>query len=157
MPNVALFDFFFILPHAIVYFYICIQYLFISVAYFFYIWIPSLLISIVYFSFLFYIRSLVFTICSFLLYMFRCYSIFNHLYLITNDLYAIVFHYNRLTIQWLLFIFQIFPYYYLALYNSDLYSIFSYLYPRIRSMGMGVYSVFRLSVIPSCRDAVILS
>ena len=43
-----------------------------------------------FFLFLFYIRSFVFNICLFLLYTFRFYSIFDHLYLIINDLYAIV-------------------------------------------------------------------
>ena len=79
-----------------VYLYICIQSLFIAIAYFS-IWIQFLFISIVYFSLLFYIRSFVFNICSFLLYIFRCYSIFDHLYLIINDLYAIVFHLYSMT------------------------------------------------------------
>ena len=55
-------------------------------------------VSIVCFSFLFYIRSFVFNICLLLLYMFRFYSIFDHLYLIINNLYAKVFHYNSISV-----------------------------------------------------------
>ena len=60
--------------------------------------------------------------------MFRFYSIFDHLYLIINDLYAIEFHYYSMT--WIYipnfsFVFYITIF---VLYNSDLYSIFSYLY-----------------------------
>ena len=60
--------------------------------------------------------------------MFRSYSIFDHLYLIINDLFAIAFHYYSMTSIYIpnfSFIFYITVF---ALYNSDLYSIFSYLY-----------------------------
>ena len=58
--------------------------------------------------------------------MFRFYSIFDHLYLIINDLYAIVFHYYSMTsiyIPKFSFVFYITMF---VLYNNDLYSIFSY-------------------------------
>ena len=59
----------------IVYFFICIQFLFIAIACF-YICIQYLFISI---------------------YVFRFYSIFDHLYSIINDLYVIVFPFYSMT------------------------------------------------------------
>ena len=60
--------------------------------------------------------------------MFLFYSIFDHFYVIINDLYTIVFHYNSMTSIYIpnfLFVFYITIF---VLYNRNLYSIFSYLY-----------------------------
>ena len=81
--------------------------------------------------------------CSFLLYMFRFYSVFDHLYLTINDLYAIVFHYYSMTSIYILNV--SFPFYItiFVLYKSDLYSVFSYLY----LIFVDFYSIFLIYII----------
>ena len=75
--------------------------------------------------------------------MFRSYSIFDRLYLIINDLYAIVFHYFSMTsicIPNFSFVFYIAIF---VLYNNDLYSIFSYLY----LIFVHFYSIFLIYIL----------
>ena len=84
-----------------------------------------------------------FNLCSFLLYIFRFYSIFDHLYLIINDLYAIVFHYYSISSIYIpnfSFVFYIIIF---LLYNSDLYSILSYLY----LIFVHFYSIFLMYIL----------
>ena len=75
--------------------------------------------------------------------MFRFYSIFDHLYLITNDLYAIVFHYYSMTsiyIPKFSFVFYIIIF---VLDNNDLYMIVSYLY----LIFVHFYSIFLIYIL----------
>ena len=75
--------------------------------------------------------------------MFRSYSIFDHLCLIINDLYAIVFHYFSMTSIYIpnfSFVFYITIF---VLYNSALYSIFSYLY----LIFVHFYSIFLIYIL----------
>ena len=70
--------------------------------------------------------------------MFRFYSIFDHLYLIINDLYAMVFHCYSMTSIYIpnfSFVFYITIF---VLYNIELHSIVSYLYFYISHL----YSIF---------------
>ena len=74
--------------------------------------------------------------------MFCFYSIFDHLYLIINDLYAKVFHYYSVTSIYIpnfSFVFYI-PIF--VWYNSHLYSIFSYLY----LIFVHFYSIFLIYI-----------
>ena len=60
--------------------------------------------------------------------MFRFCSIFDHFYVVINDLYAIAFQYYSITSIYIpnfSFVFYITIF---VLYNRDLHSIFSYLY-----------------------------
>ena len=75
--------------------------------------------------------------------MFRFYSVFDHLYSIINDLYAIVFHYCSMTSIYIpnfTFVFYITIF---VLYNNDLYSILSYLY----LIFVHFYSIFLIYIL----------
>ena len=75
--------------------------------------------------------------------MFRSYSIFDHLYLIINDLFAIVFHkYSITSIYIPNFSFAVYITIF-VLYNSDLYSVFSCLY----LIFVHLYSIFLIHIL----------
>ena len=120
---------------------------------------PNRFLSIVYVLFLFYIRSFVYQIGSFLLYMFYFYSIFDHLYTKSVPFYGICFvsilysiiciPYRFISIVYVLFLFYIRSFVYhigsFLSYMFNFYSIFDHLY----SISVHFYCICFVSILYS--------
>ena len=75
--------------------------------------------------------------------MFGFYSIFDHFYVIINDLYATEFYYYSITSIYIPNFSFVFYTTIFLLYNSDLYSIFSYM----NLIFVHFYSIFLIYIL----------